>query len=107
MSYKYAPDSRCTLILENTDGVMDIYKLLSEAHIDYFYKYAREPRSLIEKYRSNVFVIGSTSRDGVVYSKYFYDTVPINDLLSFYDYVQFLPVSEANEYRAFHVHFCY
>ena len=48
--------------VQHQQGVKNLYKLISEANTNYFYRVPRVPRSLLNKYRDDLLVgTGDTS----------------------------------------------
>ena len=55
-AYKRARPSHCTLLAQTEKGLKNLFKLISLAHIDYFYRVPRIPRSQLQKYREGILV---------------------------------------------------
>src|SRR5699024_11645856 len=56
-AYKRGRPSHCILLAQNEIGLKNIFKLVSHAHIDYFYRVPRIPRSLLERLRDGVLIV--------------------------------------------------
>ncbi len=83
---------------KNQAGLKDLYKLVSEAHINYFYRRPRIPKSLLAAHRENL-IIGSACEAGELY-KAVLKNVPKNrldEIADFYDYFEVQPLGN-NEY---------
>ena len=58
IDYKKKPVNHIVLLAATQEGLKNLYKLVSKAHIDYFYRKPRLPWSVIEKHREGL-IIGS------------------------------------------------
>ncbi len=78
---------------KNQDGIRDLYELVSDAHLKYFYKKPRIPKSLLAKKREN-FLIGSACEAGELYQAVA-EGAPDDELrkiASFYDFLEVQPL---------------
>lgn len=80
------------LYAKNMKGLINLYKLVSMAHIDYFYKKPRMPKSKIEQYREGI-IIGSACCEGELFNAVFENKPQkeIEKISSFYDYFEIQP----------------
>lgn len=60
---KNAPTYTATLLVRSELGMYSLYRMVSEAHLRYFYQTPRIPRSLLEYYRNGLYV-GSGAASG-------------------------------------------
>ncbi len=86
------------LLAKNQSGLKDLYKLISESHMNYFYRKPRMPKSLIENYRKNL-IIGSACEAGELYRAIIRNKTDqeIREIAQFYDYLEIQPLGN-NEY---------
>ena len=89
---KKAKTYHTIIFAKNMTGLVNLYKLISFAHIDYFYKKPRMPKSKIEEYREGL-IIGSACCEGELFSAIFENKPDkeIEKIASFYDYFEIQP----------------
>ncbi len=89
------------IFAKNQQGVTDLYKLVSAAHINYFNVRSGRPhfpKSEILKYRENL-ILGSACEAGDLFDAV-YNNLPeedIKEIVEFYDYLEVQPLGN-NEY---------
>ncbi|RLQ95708.1 PolC-type DNA polymerase III [Falsibacillus albus] len=90
-AYKRARPSHCTLLAQNEEGLKNIFKLVSIAHLNYFYRVPRIPRSQLQKHRDGI-LIGSGCDKGEVFTGMMQKAPEeVKELASFYDYLEVHP----------------
>lgn len=90
-AYKRGRPSHCILLAQNEIGLKNIFKLVSHAHIDYFYRVPRIPRSLLERLREGV-LIGSACDQGEVFETMMQKSRDeAQEVARFYDYIEVQP----------------
>ena len=81
------------IFAKTQEGMKDLYKLVSEAHLENFHKNPRIRKSKLMKMRDNL-IIGSACEAGEVYRAVL-DAKPdeeLKEIMSFYDYLEIQPI---------------
>ncbi|GGJ92722.1 DNA polymerase III PolC-type [Lentibacillus kapialis] len=92
-AYKRSRPSHCTLIARTQEGMKNLYKLVSYAHVNYFYRVPRIPRSLLQRHRSGL-LVGSACDQGEVFEAMMQKSADEAERAAeFYDYIEVQPPS--------------
>ncbi|MBL5768514.1 PolC-type DNA polymerase III [Heyndrickxia sporothermodurans] len=90
-AYKRARPSHCTLLAQTEKGLKNLFKLISLAHIDYFYRVPRIPRSQLQKFREGI-LVGSACDKGEVFEGMMQKAPDeVEETAKFYDYLEVHP----------------
>ena len=90
------PGYKIIIIATNTEGIKNLYDLISEVSLESFDSFLKIPRSLLEEKREGL-IIGSCAQGGDVGRAVFGDSSDDSDdnvrkLINFYDFVEVEPV---------------
>src|SRR5699024_10000221 len=80
---------------KNYTGLKNLYKMVSESSLHYFFKTGGVPKTILEKYREGL-IIGSGNSNGELYkailNKETEETV--KKIASFYDFLEIQPINQ-------------
>ncbi|KGX93137.1 DNA polymerase III subunit alpha [Pontibacillus halophilus JSM 076056 = DSM 19796] len=92
-AYQRARPFHAILLAQTQEGLKNIYKLVSMAHVNYFYRVPRIPRSQLNKLREGV-LVGSGCDKGEVFEAMMQKSKDeAARVAQFYDYIEIQPPS--------------
>ena len=83
-----------TILVKNKTGLKNLYKLVSYSYLDYYYRYPRIPKTVLEQHREGL-IVGSACASGEIFQLLMEDR-PYGDIMKaadFYDYFEIMPDS--------------
>ncbi len=93
ISWRELPTYHTIILAKNSKGLKDLYKLVSNSHINHFYRKPRILKSELIQYRENL-LISSACESGQLYKAYMQNKSEkeIEKIASFYDYFEIQPL---------------
>ncbi len=81
------------ILVKNMKGLRNLYELISKAHIDYFLRRPKIPKSELMKFREGL-ILGSACEAGELYTALYENQPPetIKEIVDFYDYLEIQPL---------------
>ncbi|WP_312115333.1 PolC-type DNA polymerase III [Brevibacillus reuszeri] len=93
--YKSGRPFHATILVQNKEGLKNLYKLVSRSHVETFYRWPRIQRSQLIKYREGL-LIGTACKDGELMQAILRGKSidELKDVAAFYDYLEIQPVAQ-------------
>lgn len=90
-SYKRARPTHCTLLAVDNDGLKNLFKLVSESHVNTFYRVPRIKRSSLQRLRKGL-LVGSACDKGEFFTAVMQKSMEeAMEVAKFYDYLEVHP----------------
>ena len=90
-AYKRARPNHVTLIVQNQQGLKNLFKIVSASLVQYYYRTPRIPRSLLDEYREGI-LVGSACDEGEVFTAVMQkDQSQVERIAQYYDFIEIQP----------------
>ncbi len=91
---KRLPTRHITLLAKNQTGLKNLYKLISFSYLDYFRRFPRLPKTVLQQYREGL-LIGSACEAGELYTAIVTgkSDAELYRIADFYDYFEIQPLA--------------
>ncbi|WP_145467696.1 PolC-type DNA polymerase III [Staphylococcus pettenkoferi] len=90
-AYKRARPSHVTLIVQNQEGLKNLFKIVSQSLVKYYYRTPRIPRSILDEYREGI-LVGSACDEGEVFTAVMQkDQSQVERIAKYYDFIEVQP----------------
>ena len=88
------PTYHMVMFAKNKAGLKNLYQLITHSYLDYYKRFPRMPKSLIERHREGL-IIGSACESGEVFRAVLDGITgePLDEIAAFYDYFEIQPTS--------------
>ena len=93
IDYTKLRTNHVTLIAQNQVGIKNLYKIVSDAHVNHFYRAPRILKSVLQKFKEGI-IVGSACEAGEVFQavKQNKSDEEIEKIIHLYDYIEVMPI---------------
>ena len=93
IDYTKLTTNHITLIAKNQAGIKNLYKIVSDAHINHYHRAPRILKSVLEQYKEGI-IVGSACEAGEVFQavKQNKSEEELERIISLYDYIEVMPI---------------
>ncbi|MCI5568335.1 MAG: PolC-type DNA polymerase III [Lachnospiraceae bacterium] len=94
---RHLPTNHAVVLVKNETGRVNLYRLISESHLNYYYRRPRIPKTVFEKYRDGL-IIGTACAAGELYQGIIrgMSDEALASIVDFYDYLEVQPLGNSS-----------
>ncbi len=94
IDFKKLKTYHIVILAKNQTGLENLYKIVSESHLNYFYKKSRIPKSLLDKYRDGL-ILSTACEAGELFQGILSNkpVEQIECIANYYDYLEIQPTA--------------
>ncbi|MTI48033.1 PolC-type DNA polymerase III [Sporosalibacterium faouarense] len=93
INHKTGKSYHIVIFAKDYTGLKNLYKIVSESHLNYFYRKPRIPKSILSKFREGL-IIGTACEAGELYKALLEkkNKTDIKNIVNYYDYLEIQPI---------------
>lgn len=89
--YKKIRSKHMTILIKNQDGLLELFKLITDAHTKYFFSSPKLLQSVIKKNRKNLLIGSACINSDVFETAKNKNLLELQKVIKFYDYIEIQP----------------
>ena len=93
VEYTKLTTNHIVILAKNSEGLKNLYKIISDSHINHFYRQPRILKSFLKKHREGL-IIGSACEAGEIFKavKKNMSYEELKNIIELYDYIEVMPI---------------
>jgi DNA polymerase-3 subunit alpha (Gram-positive type) len=93
---RHLHSNHAVVLVKNEVGRVNLYRIISQSHLNYFYRHPLVPKSVFSKYREGL-ILGTACASGELYSAIVRGASgqEISSIVDYYDYLEIQPVGNS------------
>lgn len=93
---RHLHSNHAVVLVKNETGRVNLYRIISQSHLKYFYRHPLVPRSLFDQYREGL-ILGTACASGELHSALVRGASGqvISSIVDYYDYLEIQPVGNS------------
>ncbi len=93
---RHLHSNHAVVLVKNETGRVNLYRIISQSHLKYFYRHPLVPRSIFDKYRDGL-ILGTACASGELHSALVrgVSDQEISSIVDYYDYLEIQPIGNS------------